>query len=141
FARVPMVTAVKNALEKAQVSLSLLDSYDLIAVSEDTSSTDRDKGSDLVRDFAASSERAKKIDWGNLRRALGMCETRGEKDFVVYEYVAEPFLGDDYRSASGDKSVPVFIMDHPAAVSPLARRKDGDQELVDRFELFVDSRE
>jgi lysyl-tRNA synthetase class 2 len=32
----------------------------------------------------------------------------------------------------------VFILDYPAAVSPLARRRDDDPELVERFELFVD---
>ncbi len=32
-------------------------------------------------------------------------------------------------------------MDHPFEVSPLARKKDADPSLVDRFELFVDSRE
>ncbi|MBK7580359.1 MAG: hypothetical protein IPI67_09165 [Myxococcales bacterium] len=37
--------------------------------------------------------------------------------------------------------MPVFITDYPAEVSPLARRKDADPTLVDRFELFVDGRE
>jgi lysyl-tRNA synthetase class 2 len=70
-----------------------------------------------------------------------VCETKGDQDFVAYEYLAEPFLPEDYRSAHSDKSIPVFVMDHPAAVSPLARRKDANPDLVDRFELFVDGRE
>jgi lysyl-tRNA synthetase class 2 len=37
--------------------------------------------------------------------------------------------------------VPVFIIDYPSETSPLARRKDGDPSLVDRFELFVEGRE
>jgi lysyl-tRNA synthetase class 2 len=50
-------------------------------------------------------------------------------------------LIDDYRSQDGQKSVPVFIVDYPYEVSPLARKKDADGTLVDRFELFVHGRE
>ncbi|MBM4398549.1 MAG: lysine--tRNA ligase, partial [Deltaproteobacteria bacterium] len=32
---------------------------------------------------------------------------------------------------------PTFVIDFPAAVSPLSRRKDADPSLVDRFELYV----
>jgi lysyl-tRNA synthetase class 2 len=35
----------------------------------------------------------------------------------------------------------VFIVDYPIEVSPLARRKESDPSVVDRFELFVHSRE
>ena len=31
---------------------------------------------------------------------------------------------------------PTFLLDFPVAVSPLARRRDGDLAVVDRFELF-----
>ena len=65
----------------------------------------------------------------------------GERLFACYEYLAEPFLAEDYRSAQSDRSVPVFIKDYPADVSPLARRNDDRPELTDRFELFVDGRE
>ena len=87
------------------------------------------------------SERAARIDWGNLLGGLRACESEGERVFVAYEYLAEPFLGEDYRSQDRSRSVPVFIVDYPAEVSPLARRSDQTPELTERFELFVDARE
>jgi lysyl-tRNA synthetase class 2 len=96
---------------------------------------------DAIKDWARASPRAKKIDWGNLRGALARCENSGERLFACYEYIVEPFLGDDYRSDDGSRSVPVFIKDYPFEVSPLARRSDARPELTDRFELFVHGRE
>ena len=36
---------------------------------------------------------------------------------------------------------PTFITGYPVEVSPLSRRSDGNQELTDRFELFIAGRE
>ena len=36
---------------------------------------------------------------------------------------------------------PTFITDHPVELSPLAKRKPGNPALVERFELFITSRE
>ncbi len=36
---------------------------------------------------------------------------------------------------------PTFICDFPLSVSPLSRKKDGQPELVDRFELYIAGRE
>ena len=36
---------------------------------------------------------------------------------------------------------PTFITQHPVEVSPLARANDGDDEITDRFELFIGGRE
>jgi lysyl-tRNA synthetase class 2 len=94
-----------------------------------------------IKDWAKASPRAKRVDWGNFRKGFGKCETRGEQLFACYEYLVEPFLVEDYRSADGKRSVPVFVKDYPFEISPLARRNDRRPELVDRFELFVHGRE
>src|SRR5690606_20576975 len=142
FARVPMAAGVEEALRKADLDpAEVLQSLERLGVTEHTPADQKASGDEQVRRWAARSERAGAIDWGNLRRALGAAECGGERLFVAYEYFVEPFLAEDYRSADGAKSVPVFIVDYPAEVSPLARRKDSDPTLVDRFELFVDSRE
>src|SRR6266702_4245027 len=36
---------------------------------------------------------------------------------------------------------PTFIVDYPAEVSPLARRSDGNREIVERFERYIAGRE
>jgi lysyl-tRNA synthetase class 2 len=94
-----------------------------------------------IKEWAKSSPRAKALDWSNFRKAFGKCDSDGERLFTCYEYVAEPFLVDDYRTPDGAHSVPVFIKDYPIEVSPLARRNDTSPELVDRFEIFLQGRE
>jgi lysyl-tRNA synthetase, class II len=96
---------------------------------------------DRIKEWAKASPRARAIDWSNLKKGLGACSSDGERLFACYEYVAEPFLVDDYRSADGKHSVPVLVKDYPFEVSPLARRNDADPALTDRFELFVHGRE
>jgi lysyl-tRNA synthetase, class II len=128
FRRVPMAEAVSAALERAKLPAS---------VPHDVRATDPP-----IKAWAGAGERAKKrVDWGGYRKAALACDNDGEALFCAYEYLAEPFLADDYRSADGGKSVPVFVVDHPVEVSPLARRKDKDPRFVDRFELFVHGRE
>ncbi|MFO0608901.1 MAG: lysine--tRNA ligase [Polyangiales bacterium] len=84
--------------------------------------------------------------------ALARCSSAGEFMYSMYEYFVEPHLTEDYRTADGSKSVPVFVTDYPFDVSPLARKKDADKQaqwygadfpvtLTDRFELFVEGRE
>jgi lysyl-tRNA synthetase class 2 len=82
---------------------------------------------------------------------IAKTRTAGELLFALYEVFAEPHLATRYRDAAGEKSIPVFVVDYPFDVSPLARRKDArrqleeygeiEVELCDRFELFVDGRE
>ncbi len=92
-----------------------------------------------------SKVQARAIDWGNFRKGIAKCENAGERLFAVYEYLAEPFLAADHRtgpvSDETSQSIPVFVIDHPFEISPLARRKDDDPSLTDRFELFIEGRE
>src|SRR5690606_19032372 len=138
FARVPMrqgvETALRNAgLEPNEVMERLADA----ARFPDEPARDEQSAS-LVKSWARASARSKRIDWGNFRKALSALDSEGERLFAAYEYFAEPFLTEDYRSADGTKSLPVFVLDYPAEVSPLARRKESEPSLTDRFELFID---
>src|SRR3954465_6110284 len=54
----------------------------------------------------------------------------GALQLMLFESVAEKHL-----------IQPTFVTDFPAEVSPLARRRDSDPQLTDRFELFIDAKE
>ena len=54
----------------------------------------------------------------------------GALQLMLFETVAEKHLVE-----------PTFVTDFPAEVSPLARRRDGDTDVADRFELFIDAKE
>jgi lysyl-tRNA synthetase class 2 len=54
----------------------------------------------------------------------------GALHLMLFEALAEKHLVE-----------PTFILDFPAEVSPLARRKDSDPEVTERFELFIDAKE
>ncbi|MFO0617838.1 MAG: lysine--tRNA ligase [Polyangiaceae bacterium] len=128
FERVPMSVLVARAAEKAGVPAD---------VAEHITGADAP-----IKEWAKSAkEKGRVIDWANFKKGVTKCENAGERLFAAYEYLAEPFLTADYRSADGTKSVPVFVVDYPTEVSPLARKKDSDPTLTDRFELFVDGRE
>src|SRR5512145_894883 len=105
FARVPMRMAVVRALNAAELSESLIDELSQIAAPKPDQP---DAAADTVRALANTSERSKQIDWGNFRKGLNGCESDGERLFLAYEYLAEPFLAQDYRSRDGSKSVPVL---------------------------------
>ena len=139
FVRVAMARAVAEAAERTAIPSWLsavgerggLGLVDLLRV---------DFGQH-IKEWSKSSPRAKSLDWGNFRKGVAKCDSDGERLFACYEYVAEPFLTDDYRTDDGKRSVPVFVKDYPFEVSPLARRNDEDPTLTDRFELFVHGRE
>ena len=54
----------------------------------------------------------------------------GALQLMLFEALAEKHLVE-----------PTFITDFPAEVSPLSRRRDGDPDVADRFELFIDAKE
>ncbi len=54
----------------------------------------------------------------------------GALQLMLFEAIAEKHLVE-----------PTFVLDFPAEVSPLARRKDRDPEVAERFELFIDAKE
>ncbi|HVJ19721.1 MAG TPA: lysine--tRNA ligase [Polyangiaceae bacterium] len=141
FQRLPMAEGIQRALEKAGLPLDLVERLESLAVASTPGAPRNPEADALVQSLRSKSERAQKIDWPNLRRALGHCGSQGERVFIAYEYLVEPFLPDDYRTADDSKSIPVFIVDYPAEVSPLARKKDKNPALVDRFELFVHGKE
>ncbi|MFI5301838.1 MAG: lysine--tRNA ligase [Polyangiales bacterium] len=135
FARVTMHQATARAIETAQIAelTGPLKATIAMLAAEDFGAK--------MKEWSKSSPRAKAVDWGNFRKGFLKCENAGERLFCLYEYLAEPFLAADYRTDDGSKSLPVFITDHPFEISPLARRKDDDPALTDRFELFVEGRE
>jgi lysyl-tRNA synthetase class 2 len=54
----------------------------------------------------------------------------GSLQLMLFEALAEKHLVQ-----------PTFVTEFPAEVSPLARRRDADPDLTDRFELFIDAKE
>ncbi len=99
---------------------------------------------DVVRDparlAAVISERRAALP-KELGAPLAKCASYGERVFVLYEQLVEPDLTKLYRTQDGQRSLPVFILEYPFEVSPLARRNDRDPAFVDRFELFIEGRE
>jgi lysyl-tRNA synthetase class 2 len=143
FARVPMQKAALEAARATKVpEIIVACDGGWRTVIEFLDKTLRDSP-DRIKEWSKVQARA--IDWGNFRKGLSKCENNGERLFAAYEYLAEPFLTLDYRtgpvSDETSKSIPVFVIDHPFEISPLARRKDSDPSLTDRFELFIDGRE
>ncbi len=75
-------------------------------------------------------DRARLLDPAGARSVLAELglppsQTHGQALDKIFERVVEPHLVD-----------PTFVYDYPVVISPLAKRKQGDPEIVDRYELF-----
>lgn len=61
-------------------------------------------------------------------------DTTGKHPDVIKSYVFEERVEDSLRG-------PVFVLDYPASICPLTKRKRSNPELAERFELFVQGME
>jgi lysyl-tRNA synthetase class 2 len=134
FKEQPMLFAVRLACERAEIQHDLDNLAGRLMYP-----TANDVGNLVVKNL--NNPRLQKIDMVSLFYELNECQSVGAKIGVMFEYIAEPFLTEDYRSADGTKSVPVFITQYPKELCPLARTSDKYPAVCDRFELFVDGRE
>lgn len=104
-------------------------------------------GAEPSEDFSSikiidkSKTRLDEINFHAMWNEIEKCTSVGQKIGVMFEHLAEPYLTQDYRSADGQYSCPVFITDYPKDLCPLARSNDKNSDFCDRFELFVDGRE
>lgn len=132
--QVTMIQAVINACAKAGITLHLKshELYSDISIKDEVYQV-------TIQDY--DHPRVLKIDVGGLTHALGKATSFGERFGILFEYVAEPFLTEDYRTSDGKKSVPVFITEYPVELCPLARANESNPSICDRFELFINGRE
>ena len=124
YVEITMRDAITNACSKAGISLEL-------------------NGNDINNVVVSlpGNDRLNKIDIKGMWHAIDNAHSSGEKIAALFEFVAEPFLTEDYRSEDDKHSICVFVTDYPKEISPLARPSDEDPSFTDRFELFVEGRE
>jgi lysyl-tRNA synthetase class 2 len=81
--------------------------------------------SETLKGFAKRIEKERQLDLSKISIA-----SPGEFLVGIFDEVVEPKLVQ-----------PTFITEYPVEVSPLARRKDADPTVTERFELFIMGRE
>lgn len=135
FAEVTMEQAVIQALDKLNVKISLDNEFY-------TESNILHILNDIRLSLSeVSQNRLVKIHFVELFNNINKVKSRGERVALFFEYLAEPFLTEDYRLPDGSKSLPVFVTEYPIEICPLARPCNYNPNVCDRYELFVDGRE
>ena len=84
-----------------------------------------------------SFDRSKIRDVASLRDACGKLDIAPGKEDGAGKLQIELFE----KTCEQRLEQPTFVHSYPAEVSPLARRRDADPFVTDRFEFFVDGRE
>lgn len=130
FAEVTMEGAVNKAFEKLNIKISL-----------DNETYNDEQFKTIPHLDYDVAMRKSKINTQYLIHQLNQVKTRGERVALCFEHLAEPFLTEDYRTADGSKSLPVFVTEYPIEICPLARRCPYNPNVCDRYELFVEGRE
>ena len=69
-----------------------------------------------------------RVDDAEMRHKFTRMPGTGEKIAWAFEALVEPML---------PKDRPCFVVDFPLEISPLARKRDSEPRLVDRFEAFA----
>ena len=69
-----------------------------------------------------------KVEDREMREKFSKAQSTGEKIAWAFEALVEPVL---------PKDRPCFVVDFPLEISPLARKRDSEPRLVDRFEAFA----
>jgi len=69
-----------------------------------------------------------RVDDAELRHKFGKMACTGEKIAWAFEALVEPML---------PREKPCFVLDFPLEISPLARKRDAEPRLVDRFEAYA----
>src|SRR5438093_9242763 len=69
-----------------------------------------------------------RVEDREMREKFAKAPSSGEKIAWAFEALVEPML---------PKDRPIFVVDFPLEISPLARKRDSEPRLVDRFEAFA----
>lgn len=68
-----------------------------------------------------------------IAKSIGF-DTSGKHADVVKNFVFEEKVEDSLKG-------PIFVLDYPASICPLTKRKQGHPEIAERFELFIEGME
>ena len=72
----------------------------------------------------------------SIEELRGIAKRVGVK--VMDEWGKGKLISEIFEETCEDKLVqPIFVIDHPLEVSPLAKKKPGEPELTQRFELYI----